>query len=144
MYQDKHQFFSDCVGWPEDLVTVPGGLCDCIDEEDDITIEQFLAAVDYDHVVEFTHGLHYTGPTKIYNDPEHPKHNEENFGMSMEEDYHVSYHRSKLLGKEVFYFKHSGIEHVYIPTGWTPSVDDIDWGEDVEEDHQNDGPGLAV
>jgi len=135
---EKMVFFSDCVGWPHELVTVPGGLTDCIDQEDDITIEEFLQHVDVDHVVEFTHSLNYTGPTKQYNDVDHPKHNSENFGMSMEDDYHVSYHRSELLGKTVYYFKHSGIEHVYIPPGWRPSSNDIDWGDGLEDEYEND------
>ncbi len=138
---DKHVFFSDCVSWPRELVTVPGGLSDCIDAEDDITIKELLENVDREHVIEFCHALHYTGPTKEFNDADHPQHNEENFGMSMEEDYHVSYHRSELFGREVWYFKHSGIEHVYIPQGWIPSLDDVDWGEEEElEDDLSEGP----
>ena len=34
-------------------------------------------------------------------------------GLTMAGDYHVSYHRSKLHGKTVYYFKHSAIEYVF-------------------------------
>ena len=130
----KHQFFSDCVGWPKEFVDCPGGLCDCIDQEDDITIERLMEEIDLEHFVELTHMLGYTGPTPEYDDPEHPQHQPREMPFSMKDDWHVSFHKSEFLGREVFYFKHSGIEHVYIPEGWTPSMSDIDWCDDTDDD----------
>ncbi len=38
-------------------------------------------------------------------------------GETMAGDYHVSYHRSKLHGKRVYYFQHSAIEYVFTRRG---------------------------
>ncbi|EPX76774.1 hypothetical protein [Salipiger mucosus] len=139
-----HQFFSDCVGWPKPLVSCPGGLCDCVDAEDEITIERFMEEVDLEHFIEMTHMLGYTGPTPAFNDPDHPQHNPDGLPSSMTEDWHVEFCKSELFGRQVFYFKHSGIEHVYVPSGWTPSVGDIDWTIDDDCDADAELPGLAI
>lgn len=34
-------------------------------------------------------------------------------GLALYEDWHVSYHRSKHLGKRCYYLKHSAIEYVF-------------------------------
>lgn len=125
-----HTFYSTCVNWPKELVDCPGGLCSCIDEEIEIGLEEFMAAVDVDHLVSFTHALGYTGPTTAYNDPDHPDHNPNSIAKSMDEDYQVG----QFLGREVFYFKHSAIENVYIPEGWEPSTADINW--DYEQENE--------
>ena len=100
-----YQFYSNCVGWPEDA-SKEGGLSDMIDIEMDITRRTFLKYVDRDELTEIEGGLGYA---------KHPKQ-----WLTMAGDYHVSYHRSKLHGKRVYYFKQSGIEYVYTNGRETP------------------------
>ena len=133
MQREPRQFFSDCVGWPEELVDVPGGLCDCITDADDMRAHEFFQNIDMDTMTDHAHALGYTGPSKAHNDPEHIDHKSDGMAMSMEEDYHVSFHKSELLGRTVYFYKHSAIEHVFIPPGWTPSIDDVDWGDEPDQ-----------
>lgn len=42
--------------------------------------------------------------------------------LRMSQDWAVSYHKSKLHGQTVYFFTHSGIEHVFVPVGYkTPT-----------------------
>jgi hypothetical protein len=95
------QFIGNCVGWPESDVHADGGLCDMIAEASDITRATFLRHVGRDNLAPIAAGLGYV---------EHAKQ-----GLTMAGDYHVSYHRSRLHGKRVYFFKHSAIEFVFAP-----------------------------
>lgn len=116
------EYFSDCVGWPKDLVDVDGGLSDMIGEAEDVTARQFVNKVGKPQAEDLAHRLGYTGPTKGYSNPRHPKHQPE--CMSMEEDGCVRFCKSRLFGREVWYARQSGIEHVFVPKGWVPSASD--------------------
>ena len=87
-----------CVSWPADDVDA---LIQMIDAAIQITRRTFLQHVDRTELRYAEHGLGYCG---------HPKH-----GLTMAGDYHVSYHRSKLHGETVYYFRHSAIEYIFLP-----------------------------
>jgi hypothetical protein len=93
------RFIGNCVGWPENDVHAEGGLCDMIAEASDITRATFLRNVGLENVAPIAEGLGYVANAKQ--------------GLTMAGDYHVSYHRSKLHGKRVYFFKHSAIEYVF-------------------------------
>lgn len=95
-------FYCNCVGWPREDVHARGGLCDMIHGARDITRDTFLRHVDRDSRIEVERQLGYAP-----HDPES--------GLTMRRDWHVSYHRSKLHGQTVYFFKHSAIEYVFVP-----------------------------
>jgi hypothetical protein len=98
----KYQFFCNCVSWPE-RAEKGGGLSDMIQDAIDITRATFLKHVHRDHLRELEDACGYD---------DHPSK-----GLTMAGDYHVSYHRSKLHGRRVYYFRWSGIEYVFTPDG---------------------------
>jgi len=94
-----YQFYCDCVGWPRHDVLSDGGLSDMIDDSIDITRKTFLKYIDYTELQSLERSLcYYSHPSQ---------------GLTMAGDYHVSYHRSKLHGRRVYYFRHSAIEYVF-------------------------------
>lgn len=93
----KLTFKGTCVNWPRNNVQ---GLIDMIDRALDISRETFLKHVDREEMREIEQ---YLGYDKHYKQ-----------GLTMAQDWHVSYHRSKLNGRRVYFFKHSGIEHVFM------------------------------
>lgn len=93
----SYQFYSDCVSWPSN--DVDEGLIPLIDEGISITRATFLKHIETAELKEIEQQLGY--------DSHHSK------GLTMAADWHVSYHRSKLHGQRVYYFKWSGIEHVF-------------------------------
>jgi len=95
----KYTFFNNCVHWDSLDVNREGGLCDMIDQAIDITRRTFLKHVDRQDLIEFEEMLSYE---------KHWKH-----GLTMASDYYVTYHRSKLHGERVYFFKHSAIEYVF-------------------------------
>lgn len=70
-----------------------------IDEAVDITSLTFLKYVDRENMREIEQSLGYASHHKQ--------------GLTMAADWHISYHRSKLHGETVYYFKWSGIEHIF-------------------------------
>lgn len=115
--------YSDCVGWPDELVDVAGGLIDMISDAEEVTARQFVNKVGKAQSEMLAHNLGYTGPTKGYSNPRHPGH--QPGCMSMEEDpIGVRFCKSRVFGREVWYARQSGIEHVFVPKGWTPSLSD--------------------
>lgn len=93
----KFQFYSSCVNWPR--MDVDAGLIPMIEESRDITRSTFLRHVDRDELAELERSLGYEN---------HPRQ-----GLTMAADYCVSYHKSKLHGETVYFFKHSAIEYVF-------------------------------
>lgn len=92
-------YYCNCVSWPQKDVHADGGLISMIENAIDITRKTFLKHVD-------PCALKWAEQALGYED--HPKR-----GLTMAGDYHVSYHRSKLHGKVVYYFRHSSIEYVF-------------------------------
>lgn len=97
---NRLSYYCNCVGWPRDDVHAEGGLCDMIYKAQDITRKTFLRHVDRESMAEVEGSLGYAphDPGAI---------------LRMSKDYCVSYHRSKLHGKIVYFFKHSAIEYVF-------------------------------
>ncbi|MCP4393391.1 MAG: hypothetical protein GY804_03860 [Alphaproteobacteria bacterium] len=96
---NNYKIFSNCVGWDSSDVHKEGGLCDLIDQAIDITRKTFLKHVDKDELKEIERNFGY--------DSHHSQ------GLTMAQDWHVSYHRSKHHQETVYFFKHSGIEYVF-------------------------------
>jgi hypothetical protein len=140
MQREPRQFFSDCINWPDDLVDVPGGLCDCRSDADDMRPHDFFQNVDMDTMTDHAHALGYTGPSKAHNDPDHIDHKSDGMSKSMEEDPAVDFYRSELFGKTVYFYRHSGIEHVFLPPDWTPSIDDVQWPDDEPDQGSSFSP----
>jgi hypothetical protein len=98
----RMRFYHACVDWPEHDVDTDDGLIAMIDQAREITRRTFLRHIDpvdlanlssdlgYDHAADWRLG-----------------------GLTMANDWHISYHRSKLHGKRVYYFRHSAIEYVF-------------------------------
>jgi hypothetical protein len=99
----KYQYYTNCVNWPRADVFREGGLSDMIDNAIDISRRTFLKHVDRGRLEALEMMLGYEN---------HPRR-----GLTMAGDYHVSYHRSKLHGKRVYYFRHSAIEYVFTERG---------------------------
>ena len=70
-----------------------------IDNATDITRRTFLKYVDDSELADITENL---GSCWHHSQ-----------GLTMSQDWAVSYHRSKLHGKRVYYFCHSAIEYVF-------------------------------
>jgi hypothetical protein len=69
------------------------------DNELDITRRTFLKHVDREQLARLERNLGYVA--------HHLQ------GLTIAADWHVSYHRSKYRGRRAYYFKWSGIEHVF-------------------------------
>jgi len=77
----------------------PDGLISMIDNSIEITRRTFLSKVDRDEFENLTSRLGYSLHLK--------------WGLTMKDDFHVTYHRSKLRGERVYYFRHSAIEYIF-------------------------------
>lgn len=95
-----YEFYHTCVNWPSDDVHSDGGLIDMIDEAKDIIRDTFVRHISQFslHDVERALGYAPSDPHSI---------------LTMAKDFHVSYHKSKLHGETVYFFKHSAIEYVF-------------------------------
>lgn len=102
MKKRKLQFYRTCVDWPEDDVHAEGGLIQMIEQAFDITRSTFLSHVDRQDRELIERQLGYAPHDK-------------DSCLTMKRDFHVSYHRSKLHGQTVYFFKHSAIEYVFKP-----------------------------
>ena len=92
-----YYFYRNCVNWPRNDVDA---LSNMIDNAIEISRTTFLSHVNRDELRSLEEDLSYAS---------HPSQ-----GLTMAGDYYVSYHRSKLHGKRVYYFRHSSIEYVFI------------------------------
>ena len=88
-------FFNSCVGWYRPDIYREGGLDDMIGSSIEITRRTFLKHVNLDDLKILEEDLGYD------------RH------LHMASDYAVSYYRSKLHGKRVYYFTQSSIEYVF-------------------------------
>ena len=92
-------FYNSCVTWPAHDVDAKGGLSDMIDEAYEISRRTFLKQVDRCELRDLDDALGYAPRPRQ--------------GLTMARDYHVSYHRSLLHGRRVYFFNHSAIEYVF-------------------------------
>jgi hypothetical protein len=92
----KYTFYRTCVEWPREEVDY---LIEMIDMATDITRDTFVRHVNKLDLNAFEHQMGYDDHWKK--------------GLTMSQDWAVSYHRSYLKGERVYYFRHSAIEHVF-------------------------------
>ncbi len=91
---------TNCVNYPDTYQTQDiEPLHDMIDNAIDITRETFLQHVDRQDLLTQELNLSYSAHWKQ--------------GLTMSADWAVSYHRSKLFGKRVYYFRQSAIEYIF-------------------------------
>ena len=88
-------YYNNCVGWDTHDVHCEGGLIDMIDNSRKITRQVFVKNVNKEEMCNIEFDLGYGS------------------WLKMKDDYHVSYHKSKLHGEKVYYFRHSAIEYVF-------------------------------
>ena len=93
-------FFSSCVNWPQGHVDALSAM---IDAGCDITRRTFRARVDVNDLARLERDCGYVA---------HPSQ-----GLTMAGDNYVSYHRSKINGVVVYYFRWSAIEYVFTSGG---------------------------
>ena len=93
----EYKYYRNCVGWPCNDVE---NLCKMVDESIETTRRTFLNHIDREDLKHLERALGYDNHYKQ--------------GLTMAGDWAVSYHRSKLRGKRVYYFRHSAIEYVFI------------------------------
>lgn len=75
-------------------------LSQCIEDATDVTLETVRRHVDRDEMRDLERRLGYEiGPSK---------------GLHLKDDFHVSYHRSRYMGKRCYYVRHSAIEHIFM------------------------------
>ncbi len=100
--KQKLRYLRCCIDWPRNDVHVEGGLCDMIDEALGITRRTFLLHTDRDDRIRLERGLGYEADARR--------------GLTINQDFLVSYHRSRLHGKRVYYLRNSAIEYVFTTT----------------------------
>jgi len=98
----KYFYYNNCVNWDRDYVDSEGGLSDMVDNAIDITRSTFVRHVDKDSLAVLEKELGYERFKRR--------------GLTMANDWAVQYYRSKLHGTTVYFFKHSAIEYVFLPS----------------------------
>ena len=93
----RYYYYTNCVNWPHP-VHEPEGLFDMINRNITITRATFEKHVSVEHLRKLEKELGY------------------NFKMRMSADYYVTYHRSKLYGEWVYYFRYSAMEYIFMKT----------------------------
>ena len=93
---NEYRFYSTCVAWPRRKMP---DLIDMLNRSQDITRKTFIKHVSHDDMCLLAVLLGYS------------RHHKQ--GLTLKQDWHVSYHRSMLNGNRVYYFKRSGIEYVF-------------------------------
>lgn len=94
----SYKFHSDCVSWPHGQRTLRA----IIDNARSITRRTFLQHVDRAQLSDIEANLGFA---------KHPRQ-----GLTMAADWAVTYHRSRLRGKTVYYFRSSAIEFIFTRT----------------------------
>lgn len=94
---------SSCAGVPDCLVAREGGLNDMIGRSLPISRRTFRKHVFIPDLLELEREMGYAS---------HPKK-----GLTAASDPFVTYHRSKLFGRVVYYLRWSRIEYIFTPDG---------------------------
>lgn len=113
----KHRFFRNCVGWPRGKVD---DLDAMVEKSTDITRQTFMRHVDREWMADFARESGYE--------------RRKDRGLTLAEDWHVSYHRSALMGLRVYFFRYSGFEYVFVP----PEFDEEQFMQVVEVGHEQE------
>jgi hypothetical protein len=98
MSMNEYRFYRTCVSWPDRDVPALSAM---IEASTDITRRTFLKHVNREDLKQLEDDLNYAAHWM-------------QGGLTMAADWHVSYHRSKLHGRRVYYFRHSAIEYVFV------------------------------
>jgi len=91
----KFKYFNNCVNWDPRDVEVEGGLADLIENSNTVDRNIFLRHVSYHDLAMLEKELGYTKDFK------------------MENDWHVTYFKSKHHEEIVYGFVHSAIEYIF-------------------------------
>jgi len=94
---------ANCVSWPRHRVSE---LIDMIEHERDITQKTFKHAIGPESYRDIEAGLGYG---------ECP-------GLTLGNDWSVTFHSGNLAGQRVYYVRHSGIEYVFTNDGTLPGA----------------------
>ena len=97
---ERLPYFQNCVNWPHAADT----LLDMIDGSAEVTRTTFTKHVNKAHLrgLEAALGYRVTPARKGHR-----------HGLSMAEDWHVTYHKGPLFGGVVYFFRFSSIEYVF-------------------------------
>ena len=95
----KYFYYNNCVNWDDNDID---GLSDMVDNSIDITRSTFVSHVDKDALAVLEKGLGYERFKRR--------------GLTMANDWAVSYYRGKLHGTTVYFFRQSAIEYVFLPS----------------------------
>lgn len=85
-------YYTNCVSWPHDVDI----LLEIIDAAEEIELEEFKKNVNLEDYNEIVCALGYDASFPIEN------------------DWHVSYHKSEYKGELIFYIRHSAIEYLFM------------------------------
>ena len=100
MIRPNYVYHRNCTSFSHTEAHRPGNLIEMIDKNIEITRKTFLRHVDSWDISAIAGSLGYqTHPSK---------------GLTMKNDFHITYHRSKLYGETVYYFRHSAIEYIFV------------------------------
>ncbi len=94
-----YRFYNSCIGWPRGDVHTEGGLCDMVADSRMVCRRTMLSHIGKDKMLGFERMAGYARHWKQ--------------GLTMSQDWYVTYHRSKLHGRRVYYIRHSAIEYVF-------------------------------
>ena len=100
----KYHYAGDCTHFSPKMVCEDGGLWDMKDQAREITRKTFLKHVDRAEIRQMAKDFGYSQ-------------NEAGGELTMASDWHISYYRSTLYGRRVYYFTHSAYEHVFTEDG---------------------------
>ena len=95
----KYGYFNNCVNWDAEDVCTLDGLSNMIENSIEITRKTFLKHTDREQTKDIELQLGYSAHFRQ--------------GLVMARDWAVSYYRSKLHGRRVYFFDHSAIEYVF-------------------------------
>jgi len=95
-----YSYYNNCVNWPKGDID---GLHEIVDNSQTITRKTFLKHVNYKELKHIEKGLGYSLKS--------------NHGLTMAGDWCVSYHKSILHGKTVYFFCYSSIEYIFVKEG---------------------------
>jgi hypothetical protein len=93
----QYHYFKTCVDHSQEEVPA---LCAMIDEAIDISLRTFRK-----HCIGFAEIAKQLGYER-----------DSRKGLTIANDWHVSYHRSKYNGKRCYYLRWSAIEHIWLPS----------------------------
>lgn len=96
----RYTYWKRCDDFPT-VGRLYDALVDMVGDNLEITRRTFLKHVDRENLADIEQALGYVA------------HHRTDHGLTMAADWAVSYHRSKFMGKTVYYFRWSSYEHIF-------------------------------